>query len=160
MQQLKCSALLRFSRRHLSLMLLGLLIGTALLVGLALLVLAGHETRSSEPALLLALWSLLLMLPLGIGGYGALVLAGRVRSLQRFAPQQDRAEEGWTALLLAVLSGIWLLVIRIWLQPGPHSEWWIALWLLATAVLGLASLRRALVQALIRLLGPKIGPEH
>lgn len=158
MQQFKHSPL-HLSWHHLGIIFLSLLALVGGVGGLALLVLGGSLRDDVAQALDIALWTLLLTLLLAVGAYGALLLAGRIDSLQRFAPARDQAEEGWTALLLAALGGIWVLVIFIWMSPGPHSDLWVLLWLLASVALGFASIRRLLVRALVRLFGPK-QPEH
>jgi len=159
MQQFKHPSLFPLPWHVLILLFLWLLVGGTALGGFALLILGASLRDLVVQALSLMLWSLLLALVLGVGGYGLLLLTGRIRSFGRFAPKRSRAEEGWTALLLAVFGGIWLLVIRVWMQPGPHSDLWIVLWLLSMFVLGFASIRRALVHALARLFGPKRIPE-
>lgn len=159
MQQFKQPPLFHLPWHLLTILFLWLLVGGAALGGFALLILGGDLRDVVVQALSLALWSLLLALMLGVGGYGVLLLAGRTRSLHRFAPKSSRAEEGWTALLLAAFGGIWLLVIQVWMQPGAHSDLWIIVWLLSMVVLGFASIRRALVHMLIRLFGPRIPSE-
>src|SRR5579883_2037627 len=145
MQQFKRSSI-HFPWHHLTVFFLSLLVLVAGVGGLALLVLDGSMRSDVAFALGFALWALVLAL---------LLLAGRIDSSQRFAPTSDRAEEGWTALLLAALGGLWVLVIFIWMSPGPHNNLWVLIWLLASIALGFASTRRLLVRALARFLGPK-----
>jgi hypothetical protein len=159
MQQFKHPPLFHLPWHLLIILFLWLLVGGTALGGFALLILGSDLRDVVVQALSLLLWSLLLALMLGVGGYGLLLLAGRARSFQRFAPKSSRAEEGWTALLLAAFGGIWLLVIQVWMQPGPHSDLWIIIWLLSMIILGFASIRRAVVHALIRLFGPRSSPE-
>ncbi len=154
MQQFKRSSI-HFPWHHLTVFFLSLLVLVAGVGGLALLVLDGSMRSDVASALGFTLWALVLALLLSVGAYGLLLLAGRIDSSQRFAPTSDRAEEGWTALLLAALGGLWVLVIFIWMSPGPHNNLWVLIWLLASIALGFASTRRLLVRALARFLGPK-----
>ncbi len=153
MQQFKRSPL-QLSWHHLAIIALFLMV--IVCIGAFISVfLGGTLHQAIVEALGLVLWSLLVTLVLGVGAYGALLLAGRVHSLRRFAPASSRAEEGWHAILLAALAAIWLLVVRVWMLPGPHSDLWVALWLLSSVALGFTSSRRALVRALIRCFGPR-----
>jgi hypothetical protein len=154
MQQFKRSSV-HFPWHHLTVFFLSLLALVAGVGGLALLVLDGSMRSDVARALGFALWALLLALLVGVGAYGLLLLAGRIDSSRRFAPTSDRAEEGWSALLLAALGGLWVVMIFIWMSPSPHNDLLVLIWLLASIALGFASIRRLLVRALVRLLGPK-----
>ena len=149
----------KHSSLHLSWHTLAVILGCLFVIvasagGLALLVLGSLDALVVQ-ALGFALWVLLALLVLGVGSYGVLVLRGQTHSLHRFAPASDRAEEGWSALLLAALGAIWLLVVRIWMTPGPHSNLWILLWLVASVALGFAGIRHGLVRLLVRVFGPR-----
>jgi len=143
------------SRHHLAIIVLSLLAVVGGLGGLALLILNGSQQDAAAQNLGIALWAALAVLALGLGAYGVLLLAGRIHALHWFASARSQAEEGWTALLLAALGGIWLLVVGVWMQPGQHSGFWVLVWLLASFSLGFTSTRRLLVRALIHFFGPR-----
>ncbi len=122
--------------------------------GLALLILGGSLQDNAAQGLGISLWAVLAALALGLGAYGVLLLAGRIQTRHWFASARTQTEEGWTALLLAALGGIWLVVVGIWMLPGQHSGLWVLIWLLASFSLGFTAIRRLLVRALIHFLGP------
>jgi hypothetical protein len=86
-----------------------------------------------------------------LGGFAVLILGGELRDVVMQALSLMRS-----SLLQAAFSDLWLLVIQIWMQSGPHSDLWVIIWLLSLGVLGFASIRRALVHALIGLFGPRM----
>ena len=86
-----------------------------------------------------------------LGGFAVLSLGGELRDVVVQALSLMLS-----SLLQAAFSNLWLLVIQVWMQPGPHSDLWVIIWLLSLGVLGSASIRRALVHALIGLFGPRM----
>ena len=86
-----------------------------------------------------------------LGGFAVLILGGGLRDVVVQVLSLMRS-----SLLQAACSGLWLLVPQVWMQPGPHSDLWVIIWLLKLGVLGSASIRRALVHALIGRFGPRM----
>lgn len=55
-----------------------------------------------------------------LGGFALLILGGELRDVV-----VQLLSLMLSSLLQAAFSDLWLLVIQVWMQPGPHSDLWV-----------------------------------